>query len=197
MSTLSAILLLFILLDPMGNIPLFVCALKDVDSKRHRRIIIRESLIGLGVLVTFLALGRPILELFHISKPSLGLAGGFILLTIAVKMVFSRSDEIFKRAETADEPLIVPLAVPYIAGPSTVSMIMLLMAKEPSKWLTWLIAICVAWVLSTLILLASGLFYKILRPKVLSAMESLMGLLLTAVAIEMIMDGFKAFMAKP
>lgn len=193
MAFLSAVVLLFIVLDPLGNIPLFIISLKGIDVARHKKIILRESLIGLAVLTVFLFAGHYLLSVLHISKPSLSLAGGIILFLIAIKMVFSQSEEIFKHSPDG-EPFIVPLAIPYIAGPSAISTVLLLMAREPARWPEWLLALLAAWTLSLVVLLGSDLFYRFFGKKGLNAIENLMGLLLTAVAVELFVQGLKAIL---
>ncbi|NQT26605.1 MarC family protein [candidate division KSB1 bacterium] len=188
MAILSAAFVLFLVLDPLGNIPLFLVALKEVDPARHKRIIIRESLFGLGFLVLFLFLGRYILQLMQISQSSLSIAGGIILLMIAIKMVFHGSEEIFKTSNMG-EPFIVPLAIPLISGPSAMTTVVLFMAREPDKWLQWLIAVILAWLVSATILFFSNGLSRILRKRGLIALERLMGMLLTTVAVEMFIKG--------
>lgn len=188
MATFSAAFVLFLVLDPLGNIPLFLVALKEVDPARHKRIIIRESLFGLGFLLLFLFLGRYILQLMQISQSSLSIAGGIILLMIAVKMVFHGSEEVFKTANLG-EPFIVPLAVPLIAGPSAMTTVLLFMAREPGKWPQWLMAVILAWLASATILFFANGLSRVLRKRGLIALERLMGMLLTTVAVEMFMKG--------
>ena len=188
MAILSAAFVLFLVLDPLGNVPLFLVALKEVDSARHKRIIIRESLFGLGFLLLFLFLGRYILRLMQISQSSLSIAGGIILLMIAIKMVFHGSEEIFKTANLG-EPFIVPMAIPLIAGPSAMTTVLLFMAREPDRWPQWLLAVVLAWLVSATILFYSNGLSRILRKRGLIALERLMGMLLTTVAVEMFIKG--------
>ncbi len=194
MTILSAIVLLGLVLDPVGNIPLFSIVLKKVQqdrgSKRVRAIILRESLIGLGVLLLFLFTGRYALEILHVSKASLGIAGGIILLMIAIKMVFSQLDDMFAN-DSGDEPLIVPLAIPSIAGPSALTTVILLMAAEPTRWLDWMLALLAAWAVSTGILMNATFLSRILGRRGLQAVERLMGLLLTTIAVQMLVTGIR------
>lgn len=190
MSLISAAVLLFLVLDPLGNIPLFLSILKNIDPKKHKKIIIRELLIGLFTLVIFLFAGRYILYLLHVSQQSLSIAGGIILFLIALKMIFSDSDDIFK-SHYEGEPFIVPLAIPLIAGPSAISTILLLMWQEPSRWLVWFISLICAWIVSVIILLFSNNLSRIFGNKGLTALERLMGMLLTTVAVEMFITGIK------
>jgi multiple antibiotic resistance protein len=190
MSVLSAAALLFLVLDPLGNIPMFTCVLGTVDRSRHNKIIIRELLIALGILTGFLFAGRHMLSLLEISQSSLGIAGGIILFMIAIKMVFSGADRIFE--DMGEEgPFIVPLAIPLVAGPSAMATVTLLMAKEPSRWPEWLLALVCAWLATGILLMFSGRLSVLLGDRVLKAVERLMGMILTAVAVEMFVDGIR------
>ncbi|MBN1547704.1 MAG: NAAT family transporter [Syntrophaceae bacterium] len=190
MSIFSAALLLFLVIDPFGNIPFFLSVLKHIDYRRQRRIIIREMIIALAVLVFFLFTGRYILLLLDISAPALSMAGGIILFLIALKMIFSDTEEIFGKSPQG-EPLIVPLAIPFIAGPSALATVLLLMAREPSRWPEWLIALIAAWFLSACILFLSSEISRMLGHRVLIAIERLMGMLLTTIAVELFIKGIK------
>ena len=190
MSILSAVLLLFLILDPIGNIPLFLVALKNVDTRKHHRIIFRELLIGLGMLILFLFLGRYILILFHISKSSLSIAAGVILFLIAIKMIFRGSEEVFGIG-VEGEPFIVPLAIPLIAGPSAMTMVIILMASEPTRWIEWLAAVIIAWMLTSIILLFSNRLRKLLKRRGITALERLTGMLLVTISVEMLITGIK------
>ena len=188
MTIFSAALLLFLVIDPFGNIPFFLSILKQVDYRRQRRIIIQEMMIALAVLVFFLFTGRYVLVLLDISAPALSMAGGIILFLIALKMIFSDSEAIFGKSP-AGEPLIVPLAIPFIAGPSALATVLLLMAREPSRWAEWLIALIAAWSAAMCILLLSNEISRFLGYRVLIAIERLMGMLLTTIAVELFIKG--------
>jgi multiple antibiotic resistance protein len=190
MTIYSAILLLFLILDPVGNIPLFLVALKNVDPRKHYRIIFRELLIGLATLILFLFLGKYILALFHVSKSSLNIAGGMVLFLIAIKMIFRGSEDVFS-ISVEGEPFIVPLAIPLIAGPSAMTMVIILMASEPGRWLEWLIAIIIAWILTSIILMFSEGLRKLLKRRGITALERLTGMLLVTISVEMLITGIK------
>lgn len=191
MSFLSAAAVLFLVLDPLGNIPTFMCVLRAVDKSQHRRIILRENLIALAILVIFLFGGLHILSLLEISQSSLGIAGAIILFMIAIKMVFAGAEKIFENMAD-DGVFIVPLAVPLIAGPSAIATVILLMAREPLRWPEWLLALFCAWLVSTVILLFSGKLSVLLGDRVLKAITRLMGMILTAVAVEMFVKGIRS-----
>ncbi len=190
MSILSATILLFLIFDPLGNIPLFLATLKTVDSHRRRVIIIREIFIAFIVLTIFLFAGQYILIVLNISQSSLGIASGIILFLIAIKMIFSSSEEIFTNTP-GGEPLIVPLAIPLIAGPSAMAVVILLMASDPSRWLDWLISLIISISISGAILFVSESIIKLLGKRLLVAAERLMGLILTTIAVEMFVTGVK------
>jgi len=187
-TVISAALLLFLVLDPLGNIPLFVVLLKDVPPRRRVLVIVRELCVALVVLIVAMFAGRYLLAVLDISQPSLRIAGGLILLIIALAMVFSDPGKIVPPVMEG-EPFIVPLAIPAVAGPSAMSTVILLMAQEPSRWPLWLGALGLAWLGGGLLLLLCGPIGRRLGPRGLSALQSLMGLLLTTVAVEMFIDG--------
>jgi MarC family membrane protein len=193
MAVFSAAMLLFLVMDPFGNIPLFMTALSHVDPARHTRIIVRELLVALGVLVAFLFTGQYLLRLLQISGPALTAAGGVVLLLIAIRMVFPRSGGLAEDTPSG-EPFIVPLAVPYVAGPSAMAAVLLISNREPGRWPEWLAALALAWFVSGVIIYASGPLVRLLGKKVLTAIERLMGMLLVAVAIQMLMTGVARFL---
>ena len=186
----SATLILFLVIDPLGNIPFFLSALKSVEPKKHMRIISRELLIGYGVLVVFMLFGRYIFDLLQVSQSSLGIAGGIVLFLISIKMIFSGFEKIFE--DNLDtEPFIVPLAIPAIAGPASIATAMLFMAQQPEKWVIWLLALTMAWALAGAILIFASQLSALLGNRGLKALERLMGMILTVVSVQMLIDGVK------
>lgn len=188
MTLASAIVLLFMVIDPFGNVPFFVSALSEVKPERRRFVVIRELLIGYAVMVIFLFFGEPLLKILGISGPALTIAGGMILFLIALRMVFPL------RGQTAQEdidgePFIVPLAIPYVAGPSVLAMELLLMSDDPSQWATWLLAITIAWAGAAVIVLFGSQVVDRLGRRGLIAIERLMGMILVAIAIQMFLTG--------
>ena len=192
MTIFSAAMLLFLVMDPFGNIPLFMTAMSNVEPERHTRVIVRELLIALGVLIVFLFLGQYLLTLLQISGEALNAAGGVVLLLIAIKMVFPRRGGLSEELPDG-EPFIVPLAIPYVAGPSAMASVMLIMNREPGRWPEWLIAVLIAWVVSGAIIASSGAMIRLLGKRALIALERLMGMLLVAVAVQMLLSGVVHF----
>jgi multiple antibiotic resistance protein len=195
MTLLSAATLLFFVMDPLGNVPLFLSALRQVDPRRYRAVILRELCIALGILVGFLFLGRYLLGLLHVSPAALTTGGGIVLLLIALRMIFP-SHEHSLREEVEGEPFVVPLAVPYTAGPSALATELILMTSEPNRWPVWLGAVALAWLGTAVILYFAGNLRKVLGERGLTALERLMGMLLVIVAVEMLMSGIAEYLAR-
>jgi multiple antibiotic resistance protein len=194
MEIFSATLLLFLVMDPIGNVPVFISLIGRYDRNKQRKIIIRETIIALLVLIFFLFAGRYFLSVFNLSEPALSIAGGVILFIISLKLIFQRPEMIFE-SNFEGEPIIVPLAIPYIAGPSAIATVMLLSSREPGRWPEWLLAVIIASVISALILLMSSPLGRLLGEKGLSAVGRLVGLLLTAIAVQMLLLGIRQFVA--
>jgi multiple antibiotic resistance protein len=189
-TVLAAILLLVIIMDPIGNVPIFLTVLKNIPAEKRRRIIIRELLIALIVLLFFMFIGRYILQLLQIAESSLGIAGGIMLFLIAIKMIFPGANNMVIHNEKM-EPLVVPLAVPLIAGPSAIAAVILMMAQDPDRWIEWVFALLVAWLVAGVILVSSETLGRKLGERALLAIERLMGILLMLVSVDFILDGIK------
>jgi multiple antibiotic resistance protein len=190
MSILSAAVLLFLVIDPLGGVPFFLCVLKKVDESRRKAIILRELGIAFGVLILFLFCGHYLLLLLQISEPSLGIAGGIILFIISIRMIFLGSEKVFEDT-LGGEPFIVPLALPSIAGPSAMATVLLLMARDPNRWPEWLASLAGACLFSGIILYFSSGLIRLLGERVLVATEQLMGMILTTVAVQMFLSALR------
>lgn len=195
MTLLSAALLLFLVMDPVGNVPFFLTALSGVPPERQQRVVARELAIALAVLVFFLFAGRWLLELLHITEPALGVAGGIILFLIAVRMIFPAPNRSLYENVGGGEPFVVPLAIPYVAGPSAMATLILISSREPGRWPEWLIALLLAWAATSIVLYFGSGMRRFLSERGLIAMERLMGMVLITVAIQMLMDGIGSFLA--
>jgi len=196
MTVISAALLLFLVLDPFGNIPFFLAALKQVEPARQTWVMIRELLIALLALILFLFLGQYLLRLLNISEPALTVAGGIILFLIALKMIFPPQAG-GQAEELQGEPFVVPLAIPYVAGPSAFASVMFIMNREPQRWPEWLAALGIAWVLTSAILFLASQLRRFLGRRGLIATERLMGMVLVTIAVQMLMSGFRQFWNQP
>ncbi|MCX7043739.1 MAG: YhgN family NAAT transporter [Gammaproteobacteria bacterium] len=190
-STISTALLLFLILDPLGNIPVFLSILKPLTPARRRIVLLREMLIALGVLFAFLWGGIYVLELMHLRQESVSIAGGIVLFLIGLKMIFPSPEGMFGETP-GGEPFIVPLAIPLVAGPSGMASVMLLGSQEPDRMADWSLALFLAWLATAVILFSATRLYKVLGQAFLVAVERLMGMLLVAISVQMLMDGIAA-----
>jgi multiple antibiotic resistance protein len=192
MTTLSAAVLLFLVMDPVGNIPVFISLLSGLPRRRARVVLLREMLIALAILIAFLFAGRYVLDVLQISEPALSIAGGVILFLIALKMIFASSQDIFGGMPEG-EPLVVPLATPLIAGPSAMATVLLLMARQPGRWPGWLAALVGAWFAAGIVLFLAEWFGRVLGKRGITALQRLMGMILTTVAVQMFLTGAHTF----
>ena len=191
----SAVVILVLVADPLGNIPVFVVLLRNVEPARRVRVIVRECVIASAVLVAFMLFGSDILSLLGLSDRSLNIAGGVILFLIALRMVFRGDENIFVGLP-AGEPFIVPLAIPSIAGPAAIATVILLVSRAPHRMLEWSIAIALAMAVSLLVLLFAERISRLVGARGLYAFERLMGLILSAVAVEMLLWGIEGFVRR-
>lgn len=192
MTLYSIAFTLILVMDPLGNVPVFLSILSTVSPARRKKIILRETFIAFIVLTLFLFFGRYILEGMRISDPALSIAGGIILFLISLRMIFPHENE-EARTKQIGEPFIVPLAIPLVAGPSTMALIMLLPNQLPGHTGLIFLALFCAWFVSTLILVFSDYFGKILGERGLIALERLMGMILTTMAVQMFLTGVAQF----
>ena len=195
MDLVGAAILLFVIMDPLGNIPIFLSVLDKVPEERRYRVLVRELVLALILLLLFLYVGKYVMAFLGLSEASVGVAGGIILFLIALKMIFpvprsSRDDY----DDDHDEPFLVPLAVPMIAGPSAMAILLLLATKEPGRLGVWTLAVLLAWVATALILLAAPLSKRVMGQRGIIATERLMGMLLVAISVQMFLEGVSRFL---
>jgi len=179
---------LFLVMDPLGNIPAFAAALKQVPAARRQRVLVRELLIALVVLIGCLLVGRPLLAWLHLKPEAISIAGGIVLFLIALRMIFP-SEGAALTDGIDGEPFIVPLAIPLLAGPSALSTLLLLAQSQPTRLGAWLTALLLAWAASAAILLLSPFLEKLLKRRGLLALERVMGMLLVMLAVQLFLDG--------
>lgn len=193
MTILSAALLLFLILDPLGNIPIFLSVLKPLSPRRQRLVLARELLIALVVLMGFLWTGKYALEMMHLRQESVAIAGGIVLFLIALRMIFPRPEGMMGELP-GGEPFIVPLAIPLVAGPSGMAAVMLMGSNEPARLWDWSLALMIAWGATAVILFSATMLYKWLGRSALTALERLMGMLLVAISVQMVLDGVGTYL---
>lgn len=193
MDPITAFVTLALVMDPLGNVPLFLSVLKDVPQERRFKVILRELVIALAVMLMFLYAGEKVLNLLGLQQEAIAIAGAIILFLIAIRMIFPSPYGIM--GETPEgEPFIVPLAIPAIAGPSVLAIAMLLVSNDPARMLEWTIALICAWLVTSLVLLASPLLLRALGNRGLIASERLMGMILVIIAVQMFFDGVGKFL---
>jgi multiple antibiotic resistance protein len=191
--TLSAAIMLFLIMDPLGNLPIVMSVLKPFEPKRRIVILVRELFFSLGILLVFLYSGDKILAFLNIKQETVSIAGGIILFLIALRMIFPSPGGVMRLPE-GEEPFLVPLAIPMIAGPSSMAALILLSNQAPGRIIDWTMALGAAWLASAIILLFSNQFFKLLGEKGLSAMERLMGMILIMLSIQLFLDGIATYL---
>ncbi|MBI5273103.1 MAG: YhgN family NAAT transporter [Chlamydiia bacterium] len=194
MGLFSIALSLFLLMDPIGNIPFYISFLKGLNPERQRKVIVRELLIALFIIILFTFVGDGLMRFLNVREDTIQIAGGIILFLLCLKMIFPAPHDPNEALPHTSEPFIVPLAVPLVAGPGVLAAVMIYARQETSDWVM-MGAILFAWGASLLILLASSFLKKILGWRGITALERLMGLILTLIAIQMFLSGVTAFIA--
>lgn len=182
---------LFFVMDPLGNIPVFNAVLSRFTPRRRAEITARELVIALVILLIFLFAGTAILKFLGLTQPSLSIAGGVLLFLIALRMIFPQAGS--ESAAEPEEPFIVPLAMPMVAGPSTIAILLLLSSREPERIWEWCTALFIAWAGTTVLLTASPFLMRVLGARGLRALERLMGMLLVLLATQMLLNGVQEF----
>ncbi len=184
----SAAIMLFLIMDPLGNLPIFMSVLKSIEPKRRRIVLARELLFSLAIMLIFLFSGQGVLNFLNVKQQTVSIAGGIILFLIAIRMIFPQKgkheDDIHEQ-----EPFIVPLAIPMVAGPSILAALILLANQDPMRMTDWTIALVSAWAVSAAILMFSSSLHKLLGERGLIAVERLMGMILVMISIQMFLDG--------
>lgn len=190
----SASVTLFLIMDPLGNVPVFTTVLAKLERERRIAVVTRELLIALLVLLGFLLAGNTILTFLGITPSSLNIAGGLLLFIISLRMIFPHEFDTGDE-EDIDDPFIVPLAVPLIAGPSTIAVLLLLSSSQPERLLEWGIALILAWLGATALLITSPLLINIIGKRGSRALGRLMGMVLVILATQMLLNGMRDFIA--
>ncbi|MBL1433070.1 MAG: YhgN family NAAT transporter [Gammaproteobacteria bacterium] len=193
MDFISATILLFMIMDPLGNIPLYQVVLGKLPAERRRYVVIRELVFAYAILCMFLFAGETILGVLGLENSSLSIAGGVVLFLIAIRMVFpAQHGQLVD--DNDNDPFIVPLAVPFVAGPSAIAALLLLGSRYPEQMWSWFAALSMAWLAAAVILVGTEPLMRVLGKRGIRAIEKLMGMLLIMVSIQMLLDGFSIYM---
>ncbi len=188
----SAAATLLLIMDPLGNVPVFNSVLSKVAPERRPKVVARELVIALVILLGFLLTGNVVLSFLGLEQPSLNIAGGVLLFIISLRMIFpGLSDSV--EDDSDEEPFIVPLAMPLIAGPSAIAVLLLLRSNQPGQILDWVVALFLAWLATTVILIASPKVLSVIGEHGARAMERLMGMILIILSTQMLLNGVRSF----
>ncbi|MFM2475945.1 YhgN family NAAT transporter [Celerinatantimonas sp. MCCC 1A17872] len=193
MSLISATLMLFLIMDPLGNTPVFMAIMKHIDRKRQVKILIRELIFALIIMMAFLWAGEQILSFLNLRQEAVSIAGGIILFLIALKMIFPGEDGLAGLA-AGDEPFLVPMAIPMIAGPSILATLLLMAHQDPTRMGEWSLALILAWLGTSVILISGGFLTRYLGERGLTAIERLMGMILIMLSVQMLLDGVAKYL---
>lgn len=188
----SAVVILLLVMDPLGNVPMLVTLLKNIEPRRRAAIVVRECLIAYGVLLVFIVFGERLLSLLGLSGTSLNIAGGVILFLIALRMIFKHPEGVFGEI-AGGEPFIVPIAIPFIAGPTAMATVVLMASRSPERMTDWILALSAAITTTLIVLIFAERIGTWIGERGILALERLMGLLLTAIATEMLLRGIETF----
>ena len=187
----STAVTLFLVLDSLGNIPVFNAILSRLEPARRTRVIAREMLIALGILLGFLFAGNAILAFLGLTQPSLNITGGVLLFIISMRMIFPGRHQY--NSDDEQDPFIVPIAVPLTAGPSTIAILLFLGSSQPGRIWEWCIALILAWLATTVLLVLSPKVLSLIGERGSRALERLMGMILVILAIQMLLNGIREF----
>ena len=195
LSFLSCVSILFLVMDPLGNLPLIAGLLKGIPPERARRIMVREHLFALALLFFFMLFGQFFLNLLGIQDPALGISGGIVLFLISVRMIFPIKEGLFGELPEG-EPFIVPLATPLIVGPSAMTTVLILASKSDVSFWSLAPAVLAAWACSLAILFNASFIIRLLGERGVTALQRLMGMILTTIAVQMLLTGLAQFFGK-
>jgi len=185
---------LFLIMDPLGNAPVFNALLRDYPPRQRARVIARELLIALAILLLFLFAGTTILGFLGLTQPSLNIAGGVLLFLISLRMLFPTAQG--GEDERIEDPFIVPLAMPLVAGPSALAVLILLGSSQPERMGEWSLALLLAWLVVTVILVLSPYLMRLLGERGMRALARLMGMLLVLLAVQMLLNGISQYVTQ-
>src|SRR5690554_3980881 len=184
----TASVTLLLIMNPLGNLPIFLSVLRHIEPKRRRVVLARELIFALIIMLIFLYAGTGLLESLGLRQEAVGIAGGIILFIIALRMIFPQPGGVLG-LPAGEEPFLVPLATPLISGPSLLASLILLANQAPDRMIDWTLAAVGAWFVSAVVLMFSSVFLRALGQRGLNAIERLMGMILIMIAVQMFLDG--------
>lgn len=193
MSFMTITLILFLIMNPFGDVSAYLSLMKGVEKKKHAKILAREMLFALGFMLLFNFIGEGIFSVLQISETAVKISSGLILFIIALQILFPTLNSIRQNLPEG-EPFLIPLAIPLIVSPPLLATIMLFARAEESQWVM-LGAILIAWLCSYLVLASSNLLFRLIGENGLMACEKLMGMILVLLAVQRFLDGIKQLLS--
>lgn len=187
----STALAFFLIANPIGNMPAFMAQVKHFDFGRQKKILIREAFIALFIALFFQFLGEFFLGLLMVQDFALRICGGCLLFITSLRMIFPSLEEKEKQ-KVLQEPMVVPIATPLITGPGLMTTIMIYSREEKNDLLITG-AIFITWMGILTILTLAPYLKKILGESGMTALEQLMGMVLSLIAMQMFMSGVDLF----
>ncbi|WP_433056131.1 MarC family protein [Dactylosporangium sp. CS-033363] len=184
---------LLVILDPPGAVPIFLALTGQMERRARHRAALQAVLLALGVIVAFAVLGRQILAYLHIDLPALQGAGGLLLLLVALELLTGKTDD--PRGEATTNVALVPLGTPLLAGPGAIVATMLFVqrADHLSGYTSIAVGILAVMAVVYLVLRFSGVLVRILRPSGIEVVTRIAGLLVAAIAVQLLADAIGAF----
>ena len=199
---LNSFVLFFITIDTIGNLPFFISLTEGAKIKKKNQIALKSVIYAFFILILFAYLGRYLLDALGVTLDSLKIAGGIILMFIAIDILFEkRKKRREKKVEAAldektyDEIIIFPIAIPFIAGPSTLATIILLMGnytESINSQIVVIVALIAALIVSLFLMIGANFTTKYIPPQILHAISRVFAFILAALATQFVIDGIKA-----
>jgi multiple antibiotic resistance protein len=190
---IESALLLFLVIDPFGNLPFVLAVLSGSEKRHYRKTILRETVLAFLVLLLFALAGEALLGYLNIERASLMVAGGVILFLISLKMIFQSAKDVFAGDYSRDS-FLFPIAVPCLAGPSAITTVMILRSQQQTDLLGLLLALLAVLMATFIVFLLGRRLSDWLGERGIRAVEKLMGLLLNLVAVNMLLIGVRDFL---
>ena len=199
---INSFILFFVTIDTIGNLPFFLSLTEGAKIKKRNQIAIRSIIIAFFIMIGFAYLGRYLLDAISVSLDSLKIAGGIILMVLAIDILFEkRKIRREKKVEDAldeknfEEIIIFPMAIPFIAGPSALTTIILLIgnyANFPEYQISVIIALVAALAVSLILMIGANFIVKYIPQQILHTTARVMAFILAALATQFVIDGIKA-----
>ena len=192
--------LYFIVIDPLGNTPLFLSITQNMDTNEKIRIALSATIIASIILLFFALLGSTILSYLNISYPAFTIGGGIILLIIAIEMLFDKRQQ--RKEEdidlNSDNISVFPLATPIIAGPAAITSVIVSVSDIGTNFTNQtagLFSLVLVLFLTFIIFFIASKFSKIINKKIISVISRVVAIILVGLSVQYILDGIKTFLA--